>query len=167
MNDVEQLGLISAIWIMASNDESHLITYEGIRSRLALDSQFDIRGLIRKHPELFRPGVNSNQLEEWKARMKSGKSIPAWLHAFESADREARINSLSANDVFRSQFRAARDAEKSEIEILQWGLEHLDRLRKARAEARDASAKAWQIWLVFAIGVAGIVTQLVVAWLKK
>jgi hypothetical protein len=78
-----------------------------------------------------------------------------------------RINALSSNDIFRSQFRAAKDAEKSQMEIIKWGLEHLDRLRKARAEARDASAKAWQIWLVFGVGLTGIIMQIVVALLKK
>ncbi len=41
-----------------------------------------------------------------------------------------------------------------------WGLEHIDRLRKARLEARDPSVKSWQLWLVFAVGVLNIVATL-------
>lgn len=50
---------------------------------------------------------------------------------------------VTSNDIFRSQFRAYAGDERSPIKIIKWGLEHLDRLQKARAEANDASVKRW------------------------
>ena len=69
-------------------------------------------------------------------------------------------------DVFRSQFRTNTNAEKSSIDIIKWGLEHLDRLRKAKVDARDASAKKWQMWLVFWVSVVGVVSQFAIALAK-
>ena len=56
--EIEELDLVSAIWILASNDETSLITYRGIQYRLDLPTAFDIKALIARRPELFRPGAN-------------------------------------------------------------------------------------------------------------
>ena len=76
------------------------------------------------------------------------------------------IEKLGPEDVFRSQFRAHANAEKSPIEIIKWGLEHLDRLRKAKVDAKDASAKRWQMWLVFWVSLLGVLSQFAIAFAK-
>ena len=165
--EAEELDVISAVWIMASNDETSLITYEGIRHRLGL-ADVDVRALIRRRGELFRPGANGSHIEEWKTDMLAGRRLPSWIRAIPDAvTRERTIRALTVDDVFRSQFRTTRNAERSPIEIMKWGLEHIDRLRKARLEAREATAKSWQMWLIFAGTVAGILTQIVIALVKK
>lgn len=78
----------------------------------------------------------------------------------------AAIDALNQKDVFRSQFRASRGAPKSQVEIVSWGLEHIDRLRKSKIAARDASAKSWQMWLVFGVGVANIIATIAIAYMK-
>jgi hypothetical protein len=167
LKDVEELDLISAIWIMASNDETPLITYGGIRYRLDLPADYDVKALVAKRPELFRPSANPEHLEAWKADMLDGRRLPSWIRVIHDEEVQANtIRSLTVHDVFRSQFRASRNSERSPIEIIKWGLEHLDRLRKAKAEAKDAGAKSWQMWLIFGVGVAGILAQIVVAALK-
>ena len=96
--------------------------------------------------------------------LRAGKKIPAWIKAIENdSARLATIEKLDSNDVFRSQFRAHTNAEKSPIEIIKWGLEHLDRLRKAKVEAKDATAKKWQMWLVFWVSMLGVVSQFCIA----
>jgi hypothetical protein len=84
----------------------------------------------------------------------------------DEAAKLADIDGITARDVFRSQFRSERDAPRSPVEIIKWGLEHLDRLRKVHSEASDASAKRWQMWLVFWVGIAGIAAQVVIAYGK-
>ena len=166
--EAEELDIVSAVWIMASNDETSLITYEGIRYRLGLAADVDVRTLIRRRGELFRPGANVAHLEAWKTDMLAGRRLPAWIRAVPDAGiREGTIRGLTVVDVFRSKFRTTRDAERSPIEVMKWGLEHIDRLRKARLEAREATAKSWQMWLMFGGTVAGILTQIVIALIKK
>ncbi|MGB4871017.1 MAG: hypothetical protein WBP47_13260 [Candidatus Promineifilaceae bacterium] len=166
-SDLEELDLISAIWILASNDENHLVTYEGIRERLGLDAGFDVRGLVLRRRELFRPGAPPGELEEWQASMRKGSRLPTWIKLIdESPKRSAAIDGMSQKDVFRSQFRTNKGSPKSQVEIVSWGLEHIDRLRKSRIAALDASAKSWQMWLVFGVGVANIFATIVVGYLK-
>lgn len=171
--DVEELDIVSAIWILASNDETSLITYEGIRFRLGLPANFDIRSLVSKRGELFRSGANGKHLQAWKDEMLAGRHLPSWVRAVtDLPEREKVIRALTERDVFRSQFRASGSidkpwrADKSSIEVIKWGLEHIDRLRKAKLEAREAIAKSWQMWLVFGGTMLSILTQIIIAALK-
>lgn len=166
--DLEELDLLSAIWILASNDENHLITYEGIRDRLGLDADFDIRRLIMKRRELFRPGAPPGELEDWQVSMRKGSRLPAWIKQIkDNSKRLNKIDSLSQDDVFRSQFRANFGSPKSEVAVLSWGLDHIDRIRKSRITSQEVSAKSWQMWLVFLVGVANIVATLGVSLAKS
>ncbi len=163
----DDLDLLSAIWILASNDDNPLITYRGLAFRLGLPEDFDVRAIVRSRPELFRLGVLPSRLEKWKVQLREGRNVPGWLKAIEDPGaRSAAVEALTAQDIFRSQFRTNASAERSPIEIIRWGLEHLDRLRKAKVEARDASAKRWQMWLVFWVSVAGVVSQFGIAFAK-
>ena len=92
--------------------------------------------------------------------------MPGWLKAIDESKRSAAIEALGSGDMFRSQFRAQADAERSPIEIIKWGLDHLDRLRKARVDANDASVKRWQMWLVFWVTLLGVVSQFLIAYAK-
>ena len=66
---------------------------------------------------------------------------------------------------FAVNFGLSHDAAQSDIDTIKLGLEHLDRLRKGELEARDANVKSRQLWLVFGVGVLGIVTQILIKWL--
>ncbi len=157
----DELGLVSAIWILASNDENPLITYAGIRNRLGLCNDSYVKTIVQKRRELFRLGAPQDQVDAWKARLKEGKGMPSWLNEITDLKQRAKaIDDLSPKDVFRSQFRTTSGAKRSPIEIITWGLEHLDRRQKARLAARDVSAKSWQVWLVFGTSFLGILVQL-------
>lgn len=165
--EADDLDIVSAIWILASNDENPLITYRGLTHRLGLPVKYNVRAIIASRPELFRPGATESRINTWKGEMRGGKSLPGWVNASNSeAEKKAAIEAITPNEVFRSQFRAHSNAERSPIEIIKWGLEHLDRLRKAKAEAKDASAKKWQIWLVFWVTLLGILSQFTIAFAK-
>lgn len=165
---VEDYDLLSAIWILASNDENHLITFEGIRDRLGLPAKFNIRELILSHRELFRPGAPTDELEQWKADMREGRRRPAWIRQIErEKERKRTIDAISVNDVFRSQFRSARGAAVSPLPIVDWGLQHLDRLRRSRLALSEVTAKSWQMWLVFGVGVASVVVSIAVPLLRE
>lgn len=74
--------------------------------------------------------------------MRAGRHLPAWVREVDDEARKAAtMDALSADDVFRSQFRAEADAPRSPIEIIDWGIQHIDRLRKAGVEAREEKFK--------------------------
>lgn len=154
--DPEEYGVLSATWILASNDENPLMTYSGIKDRIGLDESYDLRGLVKRHGELFRNGAPQSQLEVWKEDMRAGKRIPSWIRNLSASQRTKYIEALSTGDVFRSQFRTGSKAPRSPIEIVDWGLQHIDRLRKASMEAREATIKSWQAWVVIVLSVLNI-----------
>jgi len=160
--------VLSAAWVMASNDEQPIMTYEGIRQRLELSSSFDVRALLQSRGDLFRPGVTAARLAAWKANMIAGHHLPTWIRNIRGEEERRRtIDGLKVHDVFRSQFRVEDGAPKSSLEVIDWGLRHIDRLRKATFEARDTTAKGWQMWLVFVTSLLSIVATISVALLKK
>jgi hypothetical protein len=166
-NSVDKFTVLSAIWILACNDEIPSMTYRGLQTRLNLPGSFDVKMLVRQHGELFRQRIPASWLEEWKGQMKNSQHMPSWVREKKGAERTALIESLTRDDGFRSQFRNAPDAPRTEVAVIEWGLNHIERLRKAEAEAREATAKGWQMWLVFGVGVLGIVATIVAALLKK
>ncbi len=138
----DDLDILSAIWILACNDENPIITYEGVKYRLGLPSDYDLKSLVQSRGEMFRRGLTSRRLESWKEVMRSGKHLPSWIRDTEDdSERKAKIDGLTADDLFRSQFRATADAPRSPIEIIDWGLQHIERLRKANVEAREEKTK--------------------------
>lgn len=167
VKEPDDFDILSAVWILSCNDENEIITFEGIKYRLNLPENYNIKALICSRGELFRRGVPSFRLEEWKKEMLSGLHIPSWILEIEdSSSRKQAITSITRDDVFRNQFRAERNANRSPIEIIDWGLQHIDRLRKASLEAHEQSVKGWQMWLVFLIGVINLITTIIISLVK-
>jgi hypothetical protein len=87
-------------------------------------------------------------------RLEAGQygSIPAWV--FESddpLDRRKAIESIRTDDVFKSQFRSPKSSLKSgpsPIEVIDWGLEHLERLRRAEEERKESQWKWFKEGLI-------------------
>jgi len=133
-----QLDILCSIWILACNDENPQITYQGLSHRLGLADNFDVRALVQSRGELFRKQTQLRQLNSWKAEMLQNKHLPSWIREIEDDIlRKEKINSLTTEDVFRSQFRAEANSPRSEIEIINWGLQHIDRLRKVELETKQ------------------------------
>jgi hypothetical protein len=142
IEQIDQLDALSAIWILSCIDENPILTYRGIVDRLNLDEKLDVPALVSSRRELFRPGVLKSRLEDWKQQMREGKNLPGWiLEIKDGAERTKVIDGLRRSDVFRNQFRVLRNAPKCDLEIIDWGLQHLDRLRKGALEARDEKIK--------------------------
>jgi hypothetical protein len=93
---------------------------------------------VGSRAELFRGGLPAHRLRDWKEVLLTGRHLPSWIRDIQDRDgQRATIEGLTSEHVFRSQSRAERDAPKSRVEIIDWGLQHIDRLRKASVEARD------------------------------
>lgn len=159
----DEYAVLAAIWILASNDETPLITYQSIQHRLNLPHNFDIRTLIRRHGELFRLGMPPSRLDKWKIEMRAGRRLPSWIREASNPDRPGLIEALGPADGFRSQFRSDLDAPRSAVAVIEWGLNHIERLRKAEFEARESTAKSWQMWLVFATSILGVIATIITA----
>jgi hypothetical protein len=139
----DELDILSAIWILSCNDENPIITYRGLYDRLQLPQQdYDVKSLVRSRPELFRPGILNSRLKAWKDVMKSGKNRPGWISNIRDSQEQHRaIDAIGPEDVFRNQFRVEGNAPKAGLEIIEWGLRHIERLRKDRAEEREGRFK--------------------------
>jgi hypothetical protein len=84
---IEQLDILSAIWILSSNDENPEISYRGIRYRLRLAANIDERRLVADRGELFRTSIPQSRLDEIKLRYSRGQRLPSWLRAIPEAER--------------------------------------------------------------------------------
>jgi hypothetical protein len=158
----DKFDVLSALWVLACNDPNSIMSHEGIRYRLKLPSDYDIESLVEERGELFRPEVPPRRLEEWKTAMQLQVSKrPAWIRNLEDEVSQLEaIKKLSVADVFRSQFRTEKDAPPSTLEVLSWGLQHIERLRKANLEAREEMTKRWQLWSVIILSVVNIAVTL-------
>lgn len=143
----DEFAILSSIWILASNDENPLMTYQGIAYRLGINDILRIKKLISDHQEIFRLYVSKVQVNEWKQDMNAGKRLPGWIRDMEDPEKkEAAIMALTPEDIFRSQFRVVKNSPKTQIEVIQWGLEHIERLRKADLEERTTGLKFLEVW---------------------
>jgi hypothetical protein len=145
----DQLDILSAIWIMSCNDENPTITFKGIKYRLGLPESYDVYSLVKSRGELFRLGIPQRRLVKWKQDMLNGSHLPSWVRDIENdIDRTAVIGNISTDDVFRNQFRAGFESPRAPIEIIDWGLEHIERLRRVNAEVSEEKIKRLTgIWI--------------------
>jgi hypothetical protein len=96
--------------------------------------------------------------------MLSGKSLPSWIREEENeATQREMILSLGTGDVFRSQFRAKLGSAQSSIATIEWGLHHIDRLRRANLEAHQEVAKSREVMWVLAVGILNVIVTVVTA----
>jgi hypothetical protein len=161
----DKFDVLSALGVLACNDPISVMTYQGIKYRLNLSDDYDIKSLVEERGELFRPKVPLHRLEEWKGKMRlEVSSRPAWMRDLGSEALQLKaIEELSTDDVFRSQFRAGQNAHTSPLATIDWGLQHIERLRKANLEAREEVIKRWQLWSVILLSIINII----VTMLKK
>ncbi|MDM0077276.1 hypothetical protein QTH90_22910 [Variovorax sp. J2P1-59] len=159
--------VLSAVWVFACNDENPLITYEGLRYRLNLESTTDVKKLVQSRVDLFRLGATVIRLERWKKDMCGGTRLPRWISDIEDeTKRKEAISAITVDDVFRSQFRIEEGAPKSSLDQLDWGLKYIERLRKAHVEERETTAKSWQMYLLLGASLLNIIATLIVGILK-
>jgi hypothetical protein len=142
-SDKDSDDVLPAIWILSCNDENPIITYKGIAVRIGV-TEGDAQRLVGTHRELFRPGIRPHRLNAWKERLKVGKGLPGWLlEITDHLERNKAIDALSPQDVFRNQFRVEDGAPKCSIEIIDWGLKHLDMIGSRAATVREEKIKKW------------------------
>jgi hypothetical protein len=165
----DDLDILSAIWILSCNDENPIITYRGLTQRLGLPEDYDVRALVQSRSELFRPGILDSRLRDWKTKMKSGKGRPGWiLEIHDKAEQEKAIDAIARNDVFRNQFRVEQDAPKCGLETIDWGLRHIERLRKDAAEERQTRRGIWTSLIIpfssLVVAVISVLGTVAVQW---
>lgn len=164
----DRFAVLTAIWILACNDENPIMSYKGVQYRLNLPDDFDVKELVHSRGELFRKGLHADRLEDWKSKLiKNSKNRSSWIRALGSEENQIKaIEELSSNDVFRSQFRAAEGAPKSPIEIIDWGLQHIDRIRKASMETKEQNAKSKEVQLVLIISALNVIISMTALFIK-
>lgn len=141
--EIDPFTLLSAMWVFACNDEKALISYRGVRHRLGLPQGYPVEEIVRSRAELFRLRAPSSQLSAYKEKLRSENKGPTWLQAAKTPEERLReIDALQPSDYFRSQFRTEPDAPRSTLEVLKWGLEHIERLRTVH-ESRRQERRQW------------------------
>jgi hypothetical protein len=124
---------------------------------MLLPPEYDVKGLILSRRDLFRPG-GRRLLGEWKSHMLAGTGLPLWISSIEDqVERLKAINDLSVEDVFVSQFRTDPGAPRPSIDVIDWGLKHIERLRSAAGARRAERLARWNsratnISLLIALG---------------
>jgi hypothetical protein len=98
--------------------------------------------------------------------MRPVENVPGFIGEAKPELQQQMINALGPEDGFRSQFRTEDNAPRSEVAIIEWGLNHIERLRKARSEAREATAIGRQVKLVLATSVLGVLATIIAALIK-
>jgi hypothetical protein len=116
----DQFAVLSAIWILACNDETPVMTYRGIRHRLNLPDDLAVENLVQNHGELFRLRIPPSRLKTWKDDMLKGNHMPSGIREATGSDRIQLITNLRPEDGFRSQFRAEASAPKSDVAVIEW-----------------------------------------------
>jgi hypothetical protein len=87
----DELDILSATWILAGNDENPIITYAGIKRRLGLSDDYDMKGVVRRHPELFRRGIPEGRLGKWRQKLLLRKESLAWFRESESTEQRNSV----------------------------------------------------------------------------
>jgi hypothetical protein len=161
LTKAEAYDTLAAIWVIACNDEDPIITYRGLNDRIPPDPHYDVEDIVASRPELFRKGgVPAKRFNRWKEKMRN--KPPPWLRDIEDdSDREAAIEELRPAHIFRSQFRVKEDAPPSPIDIIDWGLQHIERIRQARVEASSKLATKKQFNLVLAVSILNIIVTFI------
>lgn len=166
----DKFDLLSAIWVMSCNDDNPIMFYKSVKDRLQLDSVDEVKNLVEKRSELFRR-ESTTGLNEWKEKKKKetdSNKLPNWIkkeaksknNEVDMSKVNGIVDKVSAEDIFRSQFRTTIGAPQSSIEVIDWGLKHIDRLRSAEYQQVDRTFKTWQLWSVIVLGVLNIVVTL-------
>ncbi len=136
--------------------------YEVVENRISPPASINVRQLVHSRGELFRRTIPPHRLEVWKQEMLKGKHLPSLLRDIEDESlRKKKIEALTSSDVFTNQFRvdSSDKAPLTQLEILDWGLKHIDRLREARTEKREESYKKWgSKWLPLLSTLIALVT---------
>jgi hypothetical protein len=70
----DKFDILSAVWVLVCNDQGSIMTYNGIKYRLKLPTDYNIKSLVEERGELFRPGVPSERLEDWKSEKRRQSS---------------------------------------------------------------------------------------------
>jgi hypothetical protein len=157
---------LPSIWLLSCLDENAILTYKGIVDRLHLPEE-DVKALVQISRGLFRVGIPEARLDTWKNKMKGTKKFPNWINALEDeAAKTKAINDLRTDDVFRNQFRLGDNAPKCSIEIIDWGLNHIDRLRTSVAQAREAQVRFWGTIITLGSVIVALLSVLVTSWLQ-
>lgn len=168
-DDPDEFAVLTAMWILASNDEQPIMTYESIRYRLNLPNEYNVKRIVLSRGELFRRGVRPDRLEEWKVDICEKEfNRPSWIRALgdDEVQLEA-IHKLGVDDVFRSQFRAKKGAPPSPIPIIDWGLQHIERLREASLESKERVAKSREVRAVLVVTIINILVTILVPIIAK
>jgi hypothetical protein len=134
----EDLDMLSAIWVISSNDDNPIISYRGLCVRLAFSDEKRLRQLVYGRRDLFRLRVLNSRMDNWKNEMRNGKKLPVWISEIESKNqRRIEIDALKPDDVFRNQFRIEDGAPKCDLKTIDWGVQYIERLRKAASDRRQ------------------------------
>ena len=159
----DDYDVLTAVWILSCQDEVPLMSYENSALRIGVPVD-ELRQTIARHISLFRPGATQSQLDERKKHLLQANRFPRYLRELSPEARLVKINAMTRADFFRNIFRTEADAPRPPLEVLEWGLDYIDRLRNARQEG----VRKWTTVILPTIStVVACLTLLVGFWTQR
>lgn len=146
----DELSKVAAIWILASTDENPIITFKSVIERVGYENENEVLNVILKYRELFRHKAQTSQLDKLKNQWRSQQNtdiLPTWLQNKTTEDKERLIDEVSRDTVFRSILRTNYSAPKSSQGSIDWGLRHIDSLRKIESDKTDKRFRNYHLVL--------------------
>lgn len=173
LTDIQYDKLIS-IWTFSCVTSNPKIAYESLVYRYDFQTIDEAKNLVKTFKEMFLPGIITSELESIKAQFQTENAkddkvndLPAWLiNKGDAATREPIIQALDKDSFFSSQVRFSDTIPPSSVEVLKWGIEHIERFRKEKKEKQEKRKKdIKEMWLpvasvvlsLFAVSIAGLV----------
>lgn len=138
--NIDEYGILPVLWILVCNHEIPFLLYSSAKIRLNLPKAFDLKKLVKKHGELFLQNCSPSDLEIWKTEMLNGKNLPIGIKEIkDDNEKKTKITLLKPSDIFSFQFRSDLNAPPSDLKIIDWGLEYIEKIRKAELEKRNTN----------------------------
>lgn len=128
----EYFKILSAIWMISNTEECPLILYKQLYISLKISESIDLKGIIQDNREFFKHGSNQKELDIMKTIWKRDGLNPDYLKTSQKSEEvNNNIDKIGTDDVFKSYFRISGCNEKTSIEIINWGVNHIDKLQQA------------------------------------
>ncbi|HPG32206.1 MAG TPA: hypothetical protein PLM34_00025 [Lentimicrobium sp.] len=140
--DSVKWGRLLAIWVKACNDEQPIMFYNSLMDSLGIEDEQGLRELISMNKELFRP-LSPIALDRYKTYYNENiDNFPPGLVGVGEDPIDA-VNNLNIHCGFTSQFRRRPNEQKSPKEIIEMGVNYIEKKWELEVKYTEIRDRFW------------------------